>query len=772
MDTPDGTALSGAPTHTTFFSGFRQQLRLSNAVAFFAALLLLTALPAAAQTIQVSSGDDQTGTVAKPLPKPLQVKVSLLGLPLKNMTVRFAVIDGGGGLSDVEVVTDKKGIASTKLTLGVLVGVNTVTATGTWGNANSVTFTAIAKPGAPAKLTLSPSTATAQTLVPISYAARVLDAHGNVVTSGPTAAVTFTATGTTGTFAPAATVAASNGTASVSFTATSASPSATITASAIGLTSATAALTIVSASPTKLALLPANASARVGTAVTFSAQVQDASGALVTAATNSVTFTATGVSGSFSPGSVVAASNGVATVSFTPSATGTATIRASASGLTGATATLQVTSGVAVKLSLTPATATTRTGTAVSYTATVQDANGNTVSAATNPVSFSVSGVAGTFSPAGAITPGAGVAKSNFTPSQAGRATITATSSGLTASSATLTVSNPVARPPQSLFTTQTPALTNATDGVSYELGMKFRLARPGVITALRYWKSPSDFGTHVGNLWAADGTLLATVTFAGETASGWQQQALAAPVRVQADKTYVISVNIVSNYPFTSQGLMSSVVNGDIASVADGSNGVLSNPGHVSNQRVSEQQLFPRHRVRRRFCALIAKVSGDNQDGIAASSTLPAPLVVQVRDGNNDPSPNVLVTFALKGGGSVSPTQCGDRCERKGKRNAASGCIRPQQGHCDGKRRRQRHIQSFRSESSMAGEPAARFYGMANRQPSDSECTGDCRLCKRDQRQHRRNVAFKSDTGTSRAIHHRRLPAGLLRRRRRQTHG
>ena len=59
----------------------------------------------------------------------------------------------------------------------------------------------------------------------------------------------------------------------------------------------------------------------------------------------------------------------------------------------------------------------------------------------------------------------------------------------------------------ESLFTSQTPALGDASDGVGYELGMRFQTLAPGQITALRYWKSPSDGGTHVGRIWSAAGT-------------------------------------------------------------------------------------------------------------------------------------------------------------------------------------------------------------------------------------------------------------------------
>src|SRR5262249_16230463 len=137
----------------------------------------------------------------------------------------------------------------------------------------------------------------------------------------------------------------------------------------------------------------------------------------------------------------------------------------------------------------------------------------------------------------------------------------------------------PPASGPQPLSTNQTPDNGNAADGVPYEIGMKFRVARAGQITAIRYWKAPGDTGTHIGHIWSATGGLLASVTFSGETASGWQQQALTTPLAVDANTTYTVSVNIITNYVSTVSGLASSIVNGDISSVADGANGTYGSP-------------------------------------------------------------------------------------------------------------------------------------------------------------------------------------------------
>jgi hypothetical protein len=122
---------------------------------------------------------------------------------------------------------------------------------------------------------------------------------------------------------------------------------------------------------------------------------------------------------------------------------------------------------------------------------------------------------------------------------------------------------------------------------------MKFQSAAPGQITAIRYWKASSESGTHVGHLWSATGILLATATFTNETAGGWQQQALATPLSIQAGTTYVVSVNINSYYVDVVGGLATSVVNGDLSSVADGQNGVFGSAGNFPTASFNNSNYF-----------------------------------------------------------------------------------------------------------------------------------------------------------------------------------
>jgi hypothetical protein len=94
-----------------------------------------------------------------------------------------------------------------------------------------------------------------------------------------------------------------------------------------------------------------------------------------------------------------------------------------------------------------------------------------------------------------------------------------------------------------------TPAVLADPDTGAVELGVKFRSDVDGEITGLRFYKGSGNTGTHVGSLWTSGGQLLAQVTFANETASGWQQVDLATPVAITADTVYVASYHVLNGH-------------------------------------------------------------------------------------------------------------------------------------------------------------------------------------------------------------------------------
>jgi len=71
---------------------------------------------------------------------------------------------------------------------------------------------------------------------------------------------------------------------------------------------------------------------------------------------------------------------------------------------------------------------------------------------------------------------------------------------------------------------------------------VKFTSSSSGFITGIRFYKGANNTGPHVGNLWSSSGALLASATFTGETASGWQQVNFSSPVAITANTVYVAS--------------------------------------------------------------------------------------------------------------------------------------------------------------------------------------------------------------------------------------
>jgi len=129
---------------------------------------------------------------------------------------------------------------------------------------------------------------------------------------------------------------------------------------------------------------------------------------------------------------------------------------------------------------------------------------------------------------------------------------------------------------PCSLFQASAiPGTPAANDPNAVELGMKFQSSIAGTITGVRYYKGATNTGTHVGNLWTSNGTLLASVTFTNETSSGWQQVALPTSVAIQANTTYIVSYHTATgNYAVDDPYFTSAVVNGPLTGLADGGAG------------------------------------------------------------------------------------------------------------------------------------------------------------------------------------------------------
>jgi hypothetical protein len=119
----------------------------------------------------------------------------------------------------------------------------------------------------------------------------------------------------------------------------------------------------------------------------------------------------------------------------------------------------------------------------------------------------------------------------------------------VTSNSAALAVNASLGCPCTIWPTTAVPSFTDGGPDAPAELGVTFRADSDGNITGIRFYKSAANTGTHVGNLWSSAGTLLATATFSGESASGWQQVNFSSPVAITANTTYVASYHANSGH-------------------------------------------------------------------------------------------------------------------------------------------------------------------------------------------------------------------------------
>ena len=126
---------------------------------------------------------------------------------------------------------------------------------------------------------------------------------------------------------------------------------------------------------------------------------------------------------------------------------------------------------------------------------------------------------------------------------------------------------------------TQLPTVVTVSDANAIELGVKFRASIDGFITGIRFYKGPQNTGSHTGQLWTTSGALLSTVSFSGESASGWQTAPLPQPIPVTANTTYVVSYYAPAGFYSADGGyFVADHVNGPLtapASAAAGGNGL-----------------------------------------------------------------------------------------------------------------------------------------------------------------------------------------------------
>ncbi|HYT99947.1 MAG TPA: Ig-like domain-containing protein [Gemmatimonadales bacterium] len=250
--------------------------------------------PRAPLSVQIVSGDLQSGPAGKELPNPLVVKVvDATGLPQSGQLVNFRVTSGGGSVFAGAALTSVTGIAQERWTLGTNPADSQRVEARAVDNVTGQALTfgvfraTIVVPSAPvAAVTVAPASAAVAVGGAVQLTATTKDAAGNVLTgrvvtwaSGTPTVVTVSATGlVTG---------VSGGTATVTAISEGKTGSAAIT-----VTVPVAAVTVT----------PASASVAVGGTVQLAATPKDASGntlsgRVVTWASNTVAVASVNGSG-------------------------------------------------------------------------------------------------------------------------------------------------------------------------------------------------------------------------------------------------------------------------------------------------------------------------------------------------------------------------------------------------------------------------------------------------------------------------------------------
>lgn len=281
-------------------------------------------------------------------------------------------------------------------------------------------------------------------------------------------------------------------------------------------------------------------------------------------------------------------------------------------------------------------------------------------------LSFSISGVSNPVN--GSVSYNAQSQTVTFTPTAnyAGAAqfsyTITDTGQASGTGQVFLNVNYPLSA--QSLFgTNDTPSVANSGDTSSSELGVKFTASVNGTITGLRFYKGSLNTGTHVAHLWSSTGTLLATATFTGETASGWQQVSFSSPVAITAGTTYVASYHTAGNYSDTQSYFTTSVTNGQLSAPAAG-NGVYSyGSGAIFPTNVFKSTnyfvdvVFNGSSSTNTPPTAVADTGDATEKGGVNNSTGGSPATGNVLTNDTDPDPGDTKTVTAVSFGSTSGT-------------------------------------------------------------------------------------------------------------------
>ena len=86
------------------------------------------------------------------------------------------------------------------------------------------------------------------------------------------------------------------------------------------------------------------------------------------------------------------------------------------------------------------------------------------------------------------------------------------------------------------------PSLLDHNDPNGIEVGVRFQSEVSGYVLGVRFYKGPTNTGTHIANLWTDAGINLARTIANNESASGWQTAWFGNPIPITANAYYVAS--------------------------------------------------------------------------------------------------------------------------------------------------------------------------------------------------------------------------------------
>jgi len=108
---------------------------------------------------------------------------------------------------------------------------------------------------------------------------------------------------------------------------------------------------------------------------------------------------------------------------------------------------------------------------------------------------------------------------------------------------------------PCSLWESGVPTVADDGSSTPITVGLRFATARNGIITAIRFYRSPANVGPHLGELWTTTGGHLGAVVFAQGTPPGWQEARFATPIPVVAGEVYVATYHAPNGHVARSNG-------------------------------------------------------------------------------------------------------------------------------------------------------------------------------------------------------------------------